>query len=140
MTQNLLDSNSSIKLLTFQLSNVRDAFARREGLIVISQSEFSTNAMGLRVSISYWLHGDRLLTFDKHSPFILRAISVSASSLQLCLGAKGRPTDIDRDKFHKEIKEGKSYILTYKPKPNISLMLEARLYQIILHILQRYFC
>ena len=45
-------------------------FVRREGLIVISQSEFSTNAMGLRVSLSYWLHGDRLLTFTN----ILRAL------------------------------------------------------------------
>ena len=133
------------------LETIKDAFARREGLIVISQSEFSTNAMGLRVSLSYWLRVDRLLTLTNilrvlkmNSPFIFRAISVSASSLQLCLGAKGRPTDIDRDKFHKQIKEGKSYqggsyILTYKPKPNISLMLEARLYQIILHMLQRYF-
>ena len=73
MTQNLLETNSSLKLLTFQLSNVReidtikDAFARRE---VISQSEFSTNAMGLRVSLSYWLHGDRLLTLTN----ILRAL------------------------------------------------------------------
>ena len=81
------------------LETIKDAFARQEGLIVISQSEFSTNAMGLRVSLSYWLHGDKLLSLSNilralkmNSPFILRSVSVSAFGLQLCPGARARPT------------------------------------------------
>ena len=66
--------------------------------------------MGLRVSQSYWLHGDRLsnltniLTALKmNSPLVLRAMSVSALSSQLCLGTRARPTVHFHKRFRREV-------------------------------------